>query len=113
MDSVLSLLSDRPNLFITFRIFVGKWERVQHHYDMNFMERDLIHYKIQKTIHDQESQVCGTEQSNIYDQEQQKLQCDMVKVYQRHAFIYLVFFALLAYTIVILIACRSILCHSK
>ncbi|KAI5354859.1 hypothetical protein L3X38_007754 [Prunus dulcis] len=87
--------------------------RAQYHYDMNFVERELIHYKIQKTIHNQESQVCGTEQSNMYDQEQQKLQCDMGKVHQRHAFIYLVSFALLAYTILILIACRSILCHIK
>ncbi|PQQ02552.1 hypothetical protein Pyn_24723 [Prunus yedoensis var. nudiflora] len=98
---------------MTFRIFVGKWERAQYHYDMNFVERELIHYKIQKTIHDQEAQVCCSEQSNMHDQEQHKLQCDMVKVYQRYAFIYLVFFALLAYTILILMACRSILCHSK
>ncbi|KAK9921556.1 hypothetical protein M0R45_030061 [Rubus argutus] len=89
---------------ITFKTFVTKWERTQYYYDMNFMERDMIHQKMQVMLmHNNQQQ----------QQESKVLKCDMVKVYQRYAFIYLVSIALLAYTILILKACRSILCHTS
>lgn len=89
---------------ITFQRFVTKWERTQYHYDMNFMERELIHHRI-----------VSLQRSNGSSSDQQPtiLKCDKVKVYQRYAFIYLVSIALIAYTILILKACRSNLCRNK
>lgn len=89
---------------ITFKTFITKWERTQYYYDMNFMEREMIHQKMQVML------LHNTQQQQ---QESKVLKCDMVKVYQRYAFIYLVSLALLAYTILILKACRSILCHTS
>lgn len=90
---------------MTFQRFVSRWERTQYHYDMNFMEREWTHHRI---VVLQESQGCSS------DQKQTKMlwKGDIVKVYQRYAFIYMVSLALLAYTVLILKACRSVLCHS-
>ncbi|KAM1018324.1 hypothetical protein FF1_039809 [Malus domestica] len=95
---------------ITFTRFVTKWERTQYHYDVNFLERELIYHRI---VLLQDSQSCSAEQSSMYEREHPKvIQCDMVKVYQRKACIYLVSLALVAFTVLILKACRSIRCHS-
>ncbi|KAK9928794.1 hypothetical protein M0R45_025914 [Rubus argutus] len=99
---------------ITFRRFVSNWERTQFFYDKNFLKRDLIHHQIVVfTI--RASKGCSFDQVPPYDHQQRQqpqiLECDKVKLYQRYAFISLVSVALLAYTIIVLGACRSILCN--
>lgn len=80
---------------ITFKRLVSNWEQTQFHYDKNFLERDSIHHQIVLfPIRASEG----------------ILECDKVKLYQRSAFISLVSVALLGYTIIVLSACRSILC---
>ncbi|CAB4266674.1 unnamed protein product [Prunus armeniaca] len=68
------------------------------------MERDSNHHR-----------KCSNEeiQTNTHDllqQQQQILKGDIVNVYLRNGFIYLVFAALLVYSVIILIACRFVIC---
>lgn len=100
---------------ITFKRFVSNWERTQFYYDKNFLERDLIHHQI-VLFPIRASKGCSSDQLNPYDHQQKQpqiLECDKVKLYQRYAFISLVSVSLLAYTIIVLFACRSILCNGE
>lgn len=91
---------------ITFKTFITNWERTRSHYDKNFLQRDWIHHQIVLFP------IRESEGRSSDHQQQQEIFCDTVKLYQRYAFIFLVSVALLAYTIIILTACRSILCHN-
>ncbi|KAL6296566.1 hypothetical protein ACE6H2_004708 [Prunus campanulata] len=63
---------------IGFKRFVTKWERTSYHYDMNFLERELIYHRI---VLLQESQGRSSDQATTYDEEQPKvLQCDMPQI---------------------------------
>ncbi|KAM0973801.1 uncharacterized protein LOC126604346 [Malus sylvestris] len=91
---------------IPFKSFVTKWERTQRYYEINFLKEDLVHLQIvvfSPSDHD--------EQLERQQQPAEILRNDAAKMYQRRAFICLVSLALVAYTIVVLTACRSIPCQ--
>ncbi|PQM36934.1 hypothetical protein Pyn_13200 [Prunus yedoensis var. nudiflora] len=56
---------------IGFKRFVTKWERTSYHYDMNFLERELIYHRI---VLLQESQGRPSDQATTYDEEQPKFE---------------------------------------
>ncbi|KAM0968721.1 hypothetical protein ACFX13_017336 [Malus domestica] len=87
---------------IPFKSFVTRWERTQRYYDINFLEQDLVHLEIVIFSSDHDQQL---------EQPAEMLRSDTTKIYQRRAFICLVSLALVAYTIVVLTACRYIPCH--
>ncbi|KAM1134357.1 hypothetical protein ACFX19_044197 [Malus domestica] len=91
---------------IPFKSFVTKWERTQRYFEINFLKQDLVHLQIVIFSSSDDRQL---EQQQPPQQE--KLRSDSVKTYQRRAFICLVSLALVAYTVVVLTACRSIPCH--
>ena len=95
---------------ITFKTFVSNWVRTRSHHDRNFLQSDLIHYQI-VVFAITNSKGSSSGQSNL-DSNPETLECDKIKLYQRYAIITLVSVALVLYTIIILIACRSILCQS-
>ncbi|KAM0968715.1 hypothetical protein ACFX13_017328 [Malus domestica] len=89
---------------IPFKSFVSKWERTQRYYEINFLKQDLVHLKIVVFSSSDLDQQLEQQQPEIP-------RSDTVKMYQRRAFICLVSLALVAYTVVVLTACRSIPCH--
>lgn len=89
---------------ISFTRFASKLERIQHQHDITVMERDSNHHR--KMLQQRDP----TNTHDLLQQQQQILKGDVVDVYQRNVFIYLVFAALLVYTVIILIACRFVIC---
>ncbi|KAL6296572.1 hypothetical protein ACE6H2_004714 [Prunus campanulata] len=89
---------------ISFTRFAGKLERIQHQHDITVMERDSNHHRKMLQRRD------PTNTHDLQQQQQQILKGEVVNVYQRNGFIYSVFAALLVYTVIILIACRFIIC---
>ncbi|KAL6296514.1 hypothetical protein ACE6H2_004656 [Prunus campanulata] len=93
---------------IPFQSYVRNWERAKHYYSSTFLKLDLLHHRMVTS---------SSVETRMYDMPQPRpqpqgiLKSDRAQVYQRNAFIYLVSLALLAYTILVLKACRSIPCH--
>ncbi|KAM0973798.1 hypothetical protein ACFX2I_016955 [Malus domestica] len=92
---------------IPFKSFVTKWERTQRYHEINFLKQDLVHLQI--VIFSSSDHVEQLEQPQ--PQPAEMLRSDAGKMYQRRAFICLVSLALVAYTVVVLMACRSIPCQ--
>ncbi|CAB4297232.1 unnamed protein product [Prunus armeniaca] len=89
---------------ISFTRFASKLERMQHQHDITVMERDSNHHRKMLQRRD------PTNTHDLLQQQQQILKGDIVNVYLRNGFIYLVFAALLVYSVIILIACRFVIC---
>lgn len=96
---------------IPFQSYVRNWERTKHYYSLTFLKQDLLHHKMVITSSSVEIKMYDQPQPPPQPQPQGILKSDRVQVYQINAFICLISSALLAYTILILKACRSIPCH--
>ncbi|EEF48294.1 conserved hypothetical protein [Ricinus communis] len=101
---------------LTFSSTVTKWAGTKFAYEQNLVEESFLFYKITLAQHNQLKPEGSSDQQNsniLQEQEQQLLKPDMLKVYMRRAYIYVTAFVLIAYTGVILQACRSIPCDDR
>ncbi|EEF48292.1 conserved hypothetical protein [Ricinus communis] len=92
---------------LTFTTTISKWAKTQYQYELNLLDLEIIHYDLYLLKHGQ-TKIDAL--SNLQP-DQSVLRPDMVRVYQRYAYIYVTAFALLGFSAVVLRACFTLVCN--
>ena len=92
---------------LTFTSAIDKWARTQYQHELNLLDLEMIHYEMFLL---KRGQTKIDVSSNLQEQ-QRVLRPDMIRVYQRYAYIFVTVFALIGFSAVILCACFTVLCN--
>lgn len=100
--------------FIIFQSTIRKYLRTRYNYDMNLLDREVLHSRIcKRQSHAVDIECSDQEKVHPFGSTQQLLKLDSDVLFWRKACVHLVFVALLAFTTVILATCRNILCDNN
>lgn len=93
---------------LTFVSTVIEWARTQYEHDANLMECEDIYLEM-ATLQTRTLVSNNSANGLTSEHRQQLFEPDRVQLCQRYAYICIMLFALLAYTIIVLYACKSLL----